>query len=477
MRACWTVRVGCATCCSATRSPGGVRRRRRRPSPPTPDRRPARRLTRRRRRAGTVRCAWRCGSRGRSVTTPRVVTSTPPVVSTPSSARSVTRSPPGRSPRATSRCSWTGPGPAPPELTTAVLDRMGDRLTSTPSTRIGTVVNAALAGIDPRGQADRAHHARRHEVGVTQRSLPDGLGQITVIDKVEVTRAMIELLDDDADRILVHSQHCEPCAEDDPGRDRPGPRRRAARHRVRRHRPRHQRARHDLRDHQPVRRRSGIAADAATAGHGRTIRRVGVRGAGSCRSSSTCATLLGLADNPALLAGQPVPAGLAREMATECGSLRRIVTDPVDGHLLDYGTRTYLPHALKDHIAARDGTCRAPGCNQPAWRCEMDHVTPFPHGPSAVAQHHHALPTRPHHQDRRRPPAPRAPPPTAPPGGAPATARPASPHHAPTSHHRRTSHRTTTNPAPSRPRRSVRVVARGRRAQTRRSTAPATVRS
>jgi hypothetical protein len=83
-----------------------------------------------------------------------------------------------------------------------------------------------------------------------------------------------------------------------------------------------------------------------------------------------------------------VPADLARELATGCGSLRRIVTDPVDGHLLDYGTRTYLPHALKTHIAARDGTCRAPGCNQPAHRCELDHIDPFPHGPSAVGNTH-----------------------------------------------------------------------------------------
>ena len=61
------------------------------------------------------------------------------------------------------------------------------------------------------------------------------------------------------------------------------------------------------------------------------------------------------------------------------------MTDPVDGHLLDYGTRTYLPEPLKTHITARDGTCRAPGCHRPAHRCQMDHITPYPHGPSDVA--------------------------------------------------------------------------------------------
>jgi hypothetical protein len=94
-------------------------------------------------------------------------------------------------------------------------------------------------------------------------------------------------------------------------------------------------------------------------------------------------TLLGLADNPALLAGQPIPAAIARELAVECGSLRRIVTDPLTGALLDYGTRTYLPQPLKDFVAARDGTCRSPGCGQPAARSQLDHVVPFPHGPSS----------------------------------------------------------------------------------------------
>jgi hypothetical protein len=91
--------------------------------------------------------------------------------------------------------------------------RLGDRVTTTPSTRIGTVLNSALSWLDPRGQAARARRARTHEVGVTQRTLADGLGQITVIDKLEVTRAMIERIDDDADEVLAHSAACGPCAD------------------------------------------------------------------------------------------------------------------------------------------------------------------------------------------------------------------------------------------------------------------------
>jgi hypothetical protein len=91
--------------------------------------------------------------------------------------------------------------------------RLGDRVTTTPSTRIGTVLNSALSWLDPRGQAARARRARTHEVGVTQRTLADGLGQITVIDKLEVTRALIERIDDDADEVLAHSAACGPCAD------------------------------------------------------------------------------------------------------------------------------------------------------------------------------------------------------------------------------------------------------------------------
>jgi hypothetical protein len=258
----------------------------------------------------------------------------------------------------------------PPELTTAMLDRLGDRMTSTPSTRITTVVNAALAWLDPRGQADRARHARKHEVGVHQRTLPDGLGQITVIDKVEVTRAMIDRIDDDADKVLVHVQNCPPCAEDVP--DEIGPARAAALRTL------------VLGADSPEVAHAEASADGdepATTSRTRARR-------GELQVVVDLATLLGLAENPGLLQGQPVPAEIACELASECGSLRRIVTDPVDGHLLDYGTRSYLPQPLRNHVAARDGTCRAPGCGQPASRCELDHVVPFPHGPSDVANTH-----------------------------------------------------------------------------------------
>jgi hypothetical protein len=113
------------------------------------------------------------------------------------------------------------------------------------------------------------------------------------------------------------------------------------------------------------------------------------------------ATLLGLADNPAELAGYgPIPASMARSLAAG-GELRRLVTDPVGGTLLDYGRTTYSPPAaLVDFVVARDGTCRFPGCGVPANRCDLDHEVPYEQGGStsadnigALCRRHHRLKT------------------------------------------------------------------------------------
>ncbi len=62
-------------------------------------------------------------------------------------------------------------------------------------------------------------------------------------------------------------------------------------------------------------------------------------------------------------------------------ALRRIVTDPVDGHVLDVGRRTYeIPAALRRHIVLRDRTCRFPGCARRAARCQIDHAEAWDDG-------------------------------------------------------------------------------------------------
>jgi hypothetical protein len=117
-------------------------------------------------------------------------------------------------------------------------------------------------------------------------------------------------------------------------------------------------------------------------------------------------SLLGLADRPAELLGYgPVPAVLARELAADA-NWRRLVVDPVDGHLLDFGTETYRPpKALVDYIHARDRHCRFPGCRTAAADCDIDHTIAAPHdrgspgGPTAASntadlcRRHHRLKT------------------------------------------------------------------------------------
>ncbi len=124
------------------------------------------------------------------------------------------------------------------------------------------------------------------------------------------------------------------------------------------------------------------------------------------------ATLFGLADHPGEIIGYgPIPAELARLLAADSQGWRRLVTDPVTGYLLDYGHRTYTPPAaLREYVLARDRRCQFPGCDQPSYRCDLDHVEPFtgtPEGGSTsadnlltVCRRHHQLKT--HHRWRVR---------------------------------------------------------------------------
>ena len=109
-------------------------------------------------------------------------------------------------------------------------------------------------------------------------------------------------------------------------------------------------------------------------------------------------SLLGVGHEPGELAGYgPIPAELAREIAADA-TWRRLVTDPISGSLLDYGRTTYRPPAaLADFVRARDKTCRFAGCRRPAEKCELDHRTEHPEGPTsdenldALCAHHHQL--------------------------------------------------------------------------------------
>jgi hypothetical protein len=89
-------------------------------------------------------------------------------------------------------------------------------------------------------------------------------------------------------------------------------------------------------------------------------------------------TLTGLGDLPGEIDGfGPVLADIARQTATQMAQRARwrfTVTAP-DGSPLAEGPLRHRPTAAQiGHVRARDVTCRAPGCQQPATRCDLDHI-------------------------------------------------------------------------------------------------------
>jgi hypothetical protein len=96
-------------------------------------------------------------------------------------------------------------------------------------------------------------------------------------------------------------------------------------------------------------------------------------------------TLLCLDDQPAHLTGYgPITAESARRLAAEeSGTWRRLLTDPDSGALLDISADRYKPaQRLRDFVSARDDVCAFPTCNQPSYRCEYEHTTPYSEGGS-----------------------------------------------------------------------------------------------
>jgi len=102
-------------------------------------------------------------------------------------------------------------------------------------------------------------------------------------------------------------------------------------------------------------------------------------------------TLAGASEEPGWLAGYgPITADYARELAHDpTGTWRRLVTDPVSGQLLDYGTTRYRPpRHLADHVIGRDGECTFPFCTQQARRCDLDHIVAYPDGNTSAYNLH-----------------------------------------------------------------------------------------
>jgi hypothetical protein len=110
-------------------------------------------------------------------------------------------------------------------------------------------------------------------------------------------------------------------------------------------------------------------------------------------------TALGVDDKPARLAGYGwLPAQRALTLAAqEDATWQRVLTDPLTGAAIDVGRHRYTPPAaLKDHIRAIYPTCTGPGCRRPAHLCDLDHLTPFPAGPTTSDNIHPSCRT--HHR-------------------------------------------------------------------------------
>ncbi|MHB8274775.1 MAG: HNH endonuclease signature motif containing protein, partial [Dermatophilaceae bacterium] len=87
-------------------------------------------------------------------------------------------------------------------------------------------------------------------------------------------------------------------------------------------------------------------------------------------------TMMGLDRGVGQIPGWGCVSGLqTRQLALQLGSIfKRVVTDPLTGRAIEVTAGTYkVPAGMAEQIKARDGTCRAPGCEIPAERCDLDH--------------------------------------------------------------------------------------------------------
>ena len=94
------------------------------------------------------------------------------------------------------------------------------------------------------------------------------------------------------------------------------------------------------------------------------------------------ATLLGLRDGIAEIPGVgAIPASAARWLLADGAPLRRLVIDPVNGALLDYGRSTYLvPPPLADFLCAKNITSASPHSSLDSRTTDMEHNQPHHHG-------------------------------------------------------------------------------------------------
>jgi hypothetical protein len=96
------------------------------------------------------------------------------------------------------------------------------------------------------------------------------------------------------------------------------------------------------------------------------------------------ATVQGTSDHPGYLPGFGIlPAESVRKLASSAtvAPVKIPTGEPEPG---------YRPSAaLADFLGWRDLTCRWPGCDKPAERCDIDHTVPWPFGPTHPSGNKH----------------------------------------------------------------------------------------
>ncbi|WP_265444177.1 HNH endonuclease signature motif containing protein [Flexivirga meconopsidis] len=92
-----------------------------------------------------------------------------------------------------------------------------------------------------------------------------------------------------------------------------------------------------------------------------------------------------------------IPADAIRELTRLLGTkITRALVNADTGTVAETANQTYTPGTrLARFVRARDQHCRFPGCTRPATLTDLDHVTPYPDGPTAahnlqcLCRHHH----------------------------------------------------------------------------------------
>lgn len=268
---------------------------------------------------------------------------------------------------------------------TAALARIGERaltraLTRTPG-QFGTEVEKLVARFDP-DAADRHRRAKKKDRKVWVKRLADGMGMLGYVDEWSVVNAVYETIAADARAATKAARQAARDAGSTGSETQDGPS-----------------ADCDSSDVSGGG-ESGEAeepADAsrATALAARVLGTVARDGSVTWdRAASTVVrlnltidllTLTRERDRIALLDGQPIPAEIALEYAAVATSFRRFVTDPVDDHLIDRGSREYTHDHLRAFVLDRD-ICRNPvhQHSSTSTRLEMDHAEEWPHGPTSA---------------------------------------------------------------------------------------------